>query len=934
MPDRQSDHHPLYWKRKLYAYLHDSPDKVLDIADHERRARRIAGALMDEREDFRREADWTASAADRLPFPKSADTRTRLSRFKHPLGSGEVALSDTDLTVDRAEEISQKSRPVIEESSDPRAAFIATWRLWRNWASSIHPAFALLPAETRLPDHTIWNHLAVTSAMQGCLGGEPWSAQGDRGVADSPCFLVFTIGPVQDFIAAARSTRDLWSGSYLLSYLIATTLKRIALDFGPDHVVFPNLCDQPIIDLLLKEDVWDVIGTGSGNLFQGFDYDSETGKRRLLIPSLPNRFLALLPANMTEHRQRGARFASAETYAKHLEESLRKFFREEIAGAVARVARECFGDRFNGERFNAQVERQLEIHWQVLPWPNTFPEVEALAGQLPPDAPENEFTPRAGLRAVRELCEHGADLRYLEERNGARHPKNVAAGWSALYGVAEWLLDGVKANRGFRAATGGSFEDGASYDKDYLTGREEAVLFVGDQADAEKLSGALAARLRKHHLLKEGETLGAPTLVKRLWPYAFLRKKHDLKPDDLRMPNTRSMAAHRPWDDSDDNEGPESGGDSQSGYFAVLALDGDSMGKWIGGAKTPPLAEVLSKECADVYRRHGADLTRKRPLSPSWHLQFSEALGNFSMHAVRRVVEAFDGRLIYCGGDDVLAMLPANRALECAAALRLAFRGDPALNDAAKGVPADDKGILRSDRATPLFAIDTPGFLKLAPNETTRFGERAALLDDPVRFPVIVPGPAADCSVGIAIAHFKSPLQDVVRAAQAAEKRAKNQFGRAAFAVSLFKRSGEISEWGGRWESGALELYEAVSRALEDEKLAGTFPHRVCRLLDPYLVNSSTLMKEAGALSDATDFDAAAVIRQEFAHAVSRQSADKAAPENTAALLPKLESYLSYLAARGGGPQTLVSSVIGLCVTAAFTRRTNSDPQQPNGNRP
>ncbi len=28
-------------------------------------------------------------------------------------------------------------------------------------------------------------------------------------------------------------------------------LRRIALDFGPDHVIFPNLCDQPIMDLLL-----------------------------------------------------------------------------------------------------------------------------------------------------------------------------------------------------------------------------------------------------------------------------------------------------------------------------------------------------------------------------------------------------------------------------------------------------------------------------------------------------------------------------------------------------------------------------------------------------------------------------------------------------------------------------------------------------------
>ena len=33
--------------------------------------------------------------------------------------------------------------------------------------------------------------------------------------------LLFQLGPVQEFIAQARSTRDLWSGSYMLSWLVA-----------------------------------------------------------------------------------------------------------------------------------------------------------------------------------------------------------------------------------------------------------------------------------------------------------------------------------------------------------------------------------------------------------------------------------------------------------------------------------------------------------------------------------------------------------------------------------------------------------------------------------------------------------------------------------------------------------------------------------------
>jgi CRISPR-associated protein Cmr2 len=770
-----------YWKRKLAAYLHDSPDKVLSILDHEERARRIAGDIPHE-EKARREADWAASAADRLPFPPSSETKTELSCFRHPLGGAEMLLNEHRLPAGVAEDTAQTTRPKLNEDN-PRAVLFATWRFWRNWAASRHPDFALYPAETRLPDHTIWNHLAITSMMQGCFGGEPWRRDNPQPPADIPAFLLFTIGPVQDFIAAARSTRDLWSGSYLLSYLIGHVLRRIALDFGPDHVIFPNLCDQPIMDLLLREDIWNHVSTAEGQpLFEAFDYyGSGDSRQRLLTPSLPNRFLAVLPSKMVEHHDRGPQFASATIYAQYLADDLRDFLRKEIAKPVAETAIEALGDRFNQARFDRQVANLIGVHWQILPWPETFQGVPDLAQPLPADDSDVEYTPRAGIDTVRDLCQHGADSRYLT----AGAPKNVAAAWSVLYAAAEWLLDGCKANRAFHAATGGHLHPTKDNSKDSLNGREEAVLLVGDEADANALSAKLDARLGKAHLLKSGENLGAGTLIKRLWPYGVLCKRHAFEPKHLAMPNTRSIAALAPWNNDDGEEG------EGEKYFAVLALDGDSMGKWISGSKTPKLEEVLSVECAQVYRAKGANLEKRRPLSPAWHLQFSEALGNFSQHAARRIVEAFDGRLIYSGGDDVLAMLPADTALECAHALRLAFRGDPALNRAALGVLTGDRQSRRSDRTTPLFQIQTPGFLKLTPQATHRHGEKARLLDDPVNFPAILPGPRADCSVGIAIAHFKSPLQDVVRAAQAAEKRAKTQLGRGAVAVSLFKRSGE-----------------------------------------------------------------------------------------------------------------------------------------------
>ena len=45
-----------------------------------------------------------------------------------------------------------------------------------------------------------------------------------------PLMLMFTIGPVQSFIEASRKTEDLWMGSYILSYLIATAMEKVQGD--------------------------------------------------------------------------------------------------------------------------------------------------------------------------------------------------------------------------------------------------------------------------------------------------------------------------------------------------------------------------------------------------------------------------------------------------------------------------------------------------------------------------------------------------------------------------------------------------------------------------------------------------------------------------------------------------------------------------------
>src|SRR5690606_15822490 len=62
----------------------------------------------------------------------------------------------------------------------------------------------------------------------------------DRGAGSmSAHLLLVTLGPVQDFIAQARRTRDLWYGSHLLSELARAAAR--AIDEGDARLVFPAL---------------------------------------------------------------------------------------------------------------------------------------------------------------------------------------------------------------------------------------------------------------------------------------------------------------------------------------------------------------------------------------------------------------------------------------------------------------------------------------------------------------------------------------------------------------------------------------------------------------------------------------------------------------------------------------------------------------------
>lgn len=288
------------WDALLLAYLHDPPDKALSIRGHVPRARDNAKIAVGDHiskatlEDAVTIADPLASMIERLPMPTAGVNGERAVgpqhgqlQIIHPLSATVVSLPAPELDAALTAKEQEQLRAVVENlagvgEDQGRKRFLAVWRLWPNrLTDNVDRCVARLPADTRTPDHTIWNHLDITAGLK--------AAMADVGGA---ALMQFALGPVQQFIEASRSVRDLWSGSMILSWLAFQAMLPVIEQFGPTALVYPVLRDIPLMDLWLRD---------SRRLG---DKAPRPGDDLRRTPLLPHRFLALVPWGRTGRQRR------------------------------------------------------------------------------------------------------------------------------------------------------------------------------------------------------------------------------------------------------------------------------------------------------------------------------------------------------------------------------------------------------------------------------------------------------------------------------------------------------------------------------------------------------------------------------------------------------------------------------------------------------
>ncbi|MCK5679421.1 type III-B CRISPR-associated protein Cas10/Cmr2, partial [bacterium] len=311
-----------YWNNKVKNFLHDPPDKALQIPGHERRSNLLLDALgisaTLQAEDYR-DADRIAAGMDRVVLPGySSDSQKngavdflKNPVITHPLGSNEALTINLPENLQgeeksaKIEDISAAMQKLLRDDlgvkadgrglsekpglkADEKAFapmrfhylhFLFKKRLAAKDIGGLGVLWPRLPADTRLPDHSIWQHNSLVSALASCSELSP-----DHQAA----IMVFSLTPVQEFIAKSRKLRDFWSGSLILSWLAFEGIKVVISELGADHVLYPSLHDQPMVEDLLGQ-------LGMDDLLEAGKRAASRKSSKNGVASFPNKFVFLAP---------------------------------------------------------------------------------------------------------------------------------------------------------------------------------------------------------------------------------------------------------------------------------------------------------------------------------------------------------------------------------------------------------------------------------------------------------------------------------------------------------------------------------------------------------------------------------------------------------------------------------------------------------------
>jgi len=424
--------------------------------------------------------------------------------------------------------------------------------------------------------------------------------------------LIVTLGPIQDFIAAARRTRDLWFGSWLLSELSKATAQAMADDCGLESLVFPGVSKPD--ELYVESDI------------------SVANKIVLRVPD------AKTPAAVAERGREGMRARLNGLCKKAFDNVNPRYFERETA--------------------KDQVDDLIEYAWVSAPeaGPNGYAEARRKAEELLAARKNTRLwgkvkwgaeVPKSSIDGEREsvLREELFDLVGKED---GLTPKRVRE----LYGVGptERLCGvGLLKRHGTRKSIRHSHNflstghlaawpiyrrlEKTPPDADQQSAWE-TYLETLEKGGADLKEQRIAQAGGRGHLNLFAMYDGSLLFENRL-PDLFEEITDTVRQQESIREARKALSGFLAKIDTP----------TPLPYYAILVADGDRMGHAI--------------ERQTTFEAHQA---------------LSQALDRFAHSAQEIVEEKHGGELVYSGGDDVLAFVPLHRAVDCARVLAGTFQ--------------------------------------------------------------------------------------------------------------------------------------------------------------------------------------------------------------------------------------------------------------------
>lgn len=547
----------------------------------------------------------------------------------------------------------------------------------------------------------------------------------------SKYLFLFTIGPVQSYISQARKTGDLYAGSRILSELTDFALSTLIDEWGlkRENIKFPNPD----------------------------------------IKSKPNRFVVSIETD------------NMESLGTKLSEAVKKRFADIAEDMLKETISSVNFKNGPNKDFNKQIEDFLEIHWCALPiesddYSQEYSQLESLMGSIKNVRAFPPSLEKPGRKC--SICGERNALFYKGKGNTFRHNRyaidlnenknirmNEGEGLCAVCftkrqyqkdepfpstaGIAladvlqilqrdedvKKLIDGYK--KPFR---NGTFDEQLFYEenlmKTYLDkngywdgllrdckNKTEKLKKVFDEYkelfETEKFEDQLydEDNLKNDYLAKNGH-----------WNY--LKKKNMGKTDSeilshlerARNKIDEEILSYLRGSRKIIEDKAKEKNLKLCKYYALVRADGDDMGKWLSGE----------------------NLIHKKDLE-YFHGKMSEKLGEFAGDMNKLFQNKKFGKLVYAGGDDLLAFLNLNH-----------------LSDV----------MIKINK-------DFPKFQEIRKEDGSE---------------LVKPGNRSTISAGVVIAHYKIPLSEVIKWSHKMEELAKQKPGKNSCAITVLKHAGEVRQ--------------------------------------------------------------------------------------------------------------------------------------------